>query len=316
MSSQSEISEGSDKTALQFEVATQVPTPLSRDLNKAKKAHKKQDRDASIAAHQKKEYDPENPCPIENSKVHSAATEKHANGIFGTYIKSITFGGVDGIITTFAVVSGTVGANLSIEVVIILGLANLFADGLSMGLGDYLSSAAELDYVRNERKREEWETDNYLEGEKQEMVEIYEGKGLSHEDATAIIDIMANYRDVFVDLMLVDELGLSPPDNSTKPWKNGLVTFLSFCIFGFVPILAYIISYATKSSSDGYDPTFLISCLLTALTLFILGIVKGRLSGQPWWKGGLQVLITGGIAAGVAYLIGYLLEPIAASSQV
>jgi VIT1/CCC1 family predicted Fe2+/Mn2+ transporter len=82
----------------------------------------------------------------------------------GQYIKSITYGGVDGIITTFSVVAGTTGAGLSSGIVIILGIANLVADGISMGVGDYLSSKAELEYAISERKRESWEMDNYPEG--------------------------------------------------------------------------------------------------------------------------------------------------------
>jgi VIT1/CCC1 family predicted Fe2+/Mn2+ transporter len=74
------------------------------------------------------------------------------------------YGGVDGIITTFAVVAGTMGADLSMGIVILMGVSNLIADGISMGVGDYLSSKAELDYAINERLREEWETENYLEG--------------------------------------------------------------------------------------------------------------------------------------------------------
>eukprot|EP00158_Paraphelidium_tribonemae_P001969 Partr_v1_DN25003_c0_g2_i1_m51136 putative vacuolar iron transporter len=233
---------------------TQQPSPVdpndvpminvSRDLEKAKSAHQRGDKLASIAAHRAK-VAPTGSAPDSSSaseetrgwRPHSAAEEKHSNAM-GDYIKSIVYGGVDGIITTFAIVSGTVGAGLSIGVVIVLGVANILADGLSMGVGDYLSSTAEIDYAINERKREEWETENYLEGEKLEMVEIYEGKGLSREDAVAIIDVMAKYKDVFIDAMLVDELGIQPPDLSTKPWKNGLVTFLSFVVFGMVPLIA------------------------------------------------------------------------------
>ncbi len=67
------------------------------------------------------------------------------------------FGGLDGIITTFAVVAASVGGNLSSDVILLMGFANLIADGLSMGFGDYLSSQAEVDYTKAEHTREKWE---------------------------------------------------------------------------------------------------------------------------------------------------------------
>ena len=76
---------------------------------------------------------------------------------------------------------GVAGANLSIGVVIVLGVANLIADGLSMGIGEYISGQAEIEYIRSERKRERWECDNNIIGEKREMVDIYVGKGMERE---------------------------------------------------------------------------------------------------------------------------------------
>jgi len=99
-----------------------------------------------------------------------SANENHRRS--GEFVKSMVFGAMDGIITTFAVVAGVAGSNLTTGVVLILGFANLFADGISMGLGDFLSEKAEYDYVISEKARELWETQNYLEGEKKEMVEL------------------------------------------------------------------------------------------------------------------------------------------------
>ena len=115
-----------------------------RDLNAARVAYDALDVDLSRVAHDAK-------------KAHGSA-EAHA-GASGKYVKSLVFGGLDGIITTFAVVAASVGGSLGSDVILLMGFANLVADGLSMGFGDYLSSKAEFEYTRAEHKREKWELD-------------------------------------------------------------------------------------------------------------------------------------------------------------
>ena len=101
------------------------------------------------------------------------------------------FGGLDGIITTFAVVAAVSGADMPGEVVILMGIANLVSDGISMGLGDYFSEKSEKDYIKNEWKREKWELENYPEGESTEMIELYEEEGMTKEDASVIVRTFA-----------------------------------------------------------------------------------------------------------------------------
>src|SRR6056297_1392379 len=148
---------------------------LSRNLEKARAAYKKGDPEESRRAHEAKA----------NSGMGPA--ERHTQER-GKYIKSIVYGGLDGIITTFAVVAGVAGAQLSAGVVLILGFANLFADGISMAVGDFLSTKAEQEYNTSEKNRESWEVDVYPEGEKQELVDLYTTKGYSKEDAQTMVD--------------------------------------------------------------------------------------------------------------------------------
>lgn len=102
-------------------------------------------------------------------------------------MKSFVYGGVDGIVTTFATVSGISGANLSTRAILILGFANLIADGLAMGIGDYISSKSELDFASTERARELWECQHNISAEKEEMMELYTKRGMSTEDATRLV---------------------------------------------------------------------------------------------------------------------------------
>lgn len=133
-------------------------------------------------------------------------------------IKSVVFGGLDGIITTFATVAAVAGSGLDIEVLILLGLANLIGDAISMGVGDFLSSKAETEHMWIERAREKWEYENYPEGEKQEMIDIYIKKGFDPEDAKLIIDTYTKkpeYADLFIDHMMTEELGFLVPSDSS-----------------------------------------------------------------------------------------------------
>lgn len=260
---------------------------LTRNLDKARDAYKKRNVDGTIKAHSIK------------------AAEQHQQGQ-GKYIKSMVYGGLDGIITTFAVVAGAAGASLSAGVALILGFANLFADGLSMAIGDYLSTKAEREYNRNERKREEWEVNHYPEGEKKEMIEIYAGKGITKKDAASMVSILSKNKKAWVDVMMVEELGIVESDES--PLKNAIVTFVSFGIFGVIPLLAYLASKAIPLFAIN---TFLTACVSTAVTLFALGAIKVKITGRNWLMSGIEMLFVGSIAASVAYLIGYVLAGLA-----
>lgn len=196
------------------------------------------------------------------------------------------------------------GADLSPDVVLVMGFANLVADGISMGFGDYLSSVAEREYTLAERQREEWEMDNNPAGEVQEMVEIYKLNGYSEEDATAAINILVKNRKFFVDHMMVHELGLMPVDPEESPARDGVVMFLSFCIFGFVPLISYV-GFIGKSNAA--DEAFIVACVLTAITLFSLGLVKGKLTNQPYVISGFWGLLNGTLAAITAFFIGWAL---------
>ena len=260
---------------------------ISRDLEKAREAFRQQDTEASIAAH------------------HTPAQESHQDST-GQYIKSAVYGGLDGIVTTFAVVAGVAGAQLRPGIVLILGLANLIADGLSMAIGDYLSTKSEQEYHRQERQREQWEVEHYPEGEKREMVELYVAKGMSEEDARTVVEIFARHPKTWVDVMMIEELGIFGTEES--PLKNAVVTFLSFALFGFVPILAYVLVLLVPGLKFN---TFAVASGATAVTLFVLGALKVKITGRNWLLSGLEVLLVGGVAAGAAYAIGALLGGLA-----
>ena len=283
-----------------------APGP-SRDLGAAKAAAKAGDISASRAAHM---------VEIESIQLggggeKKVAKEEHKKG--GERMKTCLFGGLDGIITTFAVVAGAGGGGLSVSVVLIMGFSSLVADALSMGVGDALSSKAEGEVAERERAREKWEFENFPEGEIKEMVEIYEGRGVSRPDAELIMNTLAKYPECFVDVMCRDELGMEPPEPSEKYdyLVSGAYCFVSFLVCGSVPLLGYV---CVMPVTNDANILFTISCCLTALMLFILGALKSRFTAYSWWRSGLEVLVVGGSCAACAYLIGWLVERAMASS--
>ena len=253
---------------------------LSRNLEKALEAYRSRDPEASKRAHMRQ------------------ATEEHQTER-GQFIKSLIYGGLDGIITTFAVVAGVAGASLDPAVVLILGFANLIADGLSMAIGDYLSTRAEQEYEATERAREEWEVDNYPEGERRELVELYEVRGLSRDDAETVVGIISKNHTAWVDIMMIEELGIITADDS--PMKNAVATFLSFAVFGFVPLLTFVLGAFIPALQTA---SFLFAGILTGATLFGLGALKTLLTSRRWLRSGIEMLVVGGAAAAAAYGIG------------
>ncbi len=257
---------------------------------------------AGDTSHSKKVHDAQHDAKHDTQVAkHDAQYEQHNTGS-GKYLKSMVYGGLDGIITTFAVVAGVAGASLTSGIVLILGFANLIADGLSMAIGDYLSTKSEQEYNRLERQRETWEMEHYPEGEIQEIVDLYEAKGMSPTDAHLVANTMAKYDELFIDVMMVEELGII--EDNESPVKNALVTFASFFVFGFIPLLATVLAQFIPALASN---AFIVSSVLTGVTLFILGATKSKVTGANWLRSGLEMLIVGGLAAAAAYLIGYLL---------
>ena len=261
---------------------------LSRDIEQARDAYKAGDIQASIKAHQ---LDPHK--------------ENHKTG--GDVLKSAVFGSFDAIITIFTAVAGAEGSNLGALVVLIIGIVSIISDALAMAFGDYLSSRAEMEFAKNERKREYWEVENNPEGEKEEMVQIYINKGMAKEDAESMIDILSKYKDAWVDVMMVEELGIVMGDDSAA--KNAVVTLISFIIGGLIPVLPYAIGYGAGVRLDTTVP-FALCIVLSAIEMFFVGVLKSRFSGQKWIWSGIEALIIGVIAGAASYGVGRALKPL------
>ncbi|WP_406648562.1 VIT1/CCC1 transporter family protein [Aliisedimentitalea scapharcae] len=210
-------------------------------------------------------------------------------------LRDLVYGGIDGSVTTFAIVAGVAGAGLSPFIIVALGLANVLADGFSMAAGNYSGTKAELDNIRRLRQVEDRHITRYPEGERQEVREILTLKGLTGdvlEDATRAITAD---RDRWIDLMMEGEYGMGGVD--PHPLRAALATFAAFLVAGMIPLLPFLL---------GLPGAFALSAWMTGAVFFAIGAMKSVWSLAPWWRSGLETLAIGGAAAAMAYGVGTL----------
>ena len=219
------------------------------------------------------------------------------------YLRDFIYGAIDGAVTTFAVVSGVAGAQLSTGIVIILGVANLIADGFSMAISNYLGTRTEKQLLERARKREERHIDNIPDGEVEEVRQIYAAKGFKGDALDKAVEVITSDKKLWVNTMLTEEWGL--PLEARSPYLAGLVTFIAFVIVGVLPLLAFIYHMIDPSAISN---PFFISAAVTGIAFFIVGALKSRYVEHPWYIGGLETFIVGSCAAALAYGIGALLR--------
>ncbi len=223
---------------------------------------------------------------------------------FEVYLPEIVYGSMDGIVTTFAVVAGSAGADFTVNVVLILGMSNLIADGLSMSIGSYLSRKSELDNYNKHLRIEQWEVENMPEAERQEVRDIYKAKGFSGSELEMVVNRITSNKQVWIDTMMKDELGLMLEKKS--PFKAGLSTLFSFITAGGLPLIVYVFAY---SGELGLDPFFL-SAVVTLLAFVMIGYIKRYVTKIGLLRSVAETLVLGASAATAAYVLGDYLEKI------
>jgi len=218
----------------------------------------------------------------------------------GKYLGDLVYGANDGIITTFAVVSGAAGAALSSGVIIILGLANLIADGISMGMSNFLALRSKRDFHRQQRSIEEMEVEKFPEKEREETREILRKWGVPEAHVEGALEGVVKDKKRWVDLMMRDELDIIE-EHVESPGKHGAMTSLAFFVAGALPLIPYVVPVAASSR-------FVVSIIATAISLFGVGAARTLVTKMPWFRSGLEMLVVGGIASFAAYFVGGLVK--------
>ncbi len=213
------------------------------------------------------------------------------------YLKEWVYGGIDGVVTTFAIVAAVIGADLSYFIVLIMGLASVVGDGFSMAAGSYSATKAERDNYKRLHAIESSHIKKHPEGEIEETRQIFASKGFKGEEINQMTDMISRDHDLWIEFMLSEEYGVSKPSHT--PIKSALHTFLSFLVCGFMPLIPYLLSLPYSAH---------IALALSAITFFIIGSGKSIWSVKKWWHEGIETTLIGLSAAALAYGIGYGLK--------
>jgi VIT1/CCC1 family predicted Fe2+/Mn2+ transporter len=214
-----------------------------------------------------------------------------ARGARRSYLADAVLGAIDGCVTTFAVVAGASGAALPGAVVLILGFANLAADGFSMAVSNYQGRKTEREALERAAHEEEEHIRLVPEGEREEIRQIFAAKGFGGETLERIVAVISANRDVWVQTMLTEERGLAR--EGADPLRAAAATFVAFAVAGLIPLTPFLFSMQLER--------FAASAAITAAAFFAIGIARGLVLGRPALRSGLGVLAMGSAAAALAF---------------
>ena len=234
---------------------------------------------------------------MEHSHAPEDIARRLAKGPSINYLRDWIYGGIDGAVTTFAIVAGIVGAELSASIVLILGLANVFADGFSMAASNYAGTKAEHDDYERIKSIELRHIHNHPEGEIEEVRQIYARKGFEGEELERLVKLVVSHEEMWLEVMLSEEHGIT--EDQRSPILAAMATFAAFLVCGLVPLVPFVL---------GMQASALVACIMTGVVFLGIGAAKSYWSTQRWWVSSLETFIIGMSAAGIAYAIGLALK--------
>ena len=217
------------------------------------------------------------------------------------YVAEIVYGGVDGIVTTFAIIAASAGASLSSTVIFVLGFANLIADGFSMGVSAYLAKRAEQDELaKNRRKLDKTLSDE--DASAKEVKKYMSRYGLKGSVLTQAVERITNTKSTKKAFL---QRHKSIADDPEKPLLVGLFTFTAFIVVGSLPIIIYAVDVAA-----GIEITnaFFVSSISALFAFGLVGYFRGKVTHSSKTRAIIETVLLGAIAAALAYGAGYFLD--------
>eukprot|EP01036_Dinobryon_divergens_P029162 gene29162-38225_t len=220
----------------------------------------------------------------------------------GDCFKSVVFGGIDGIVSSLVIISGAAGGRMTWRIALVVGTANLVANSVYTGISEFLSSKAHREFLAAERRREMWEFKHYKDEEMNEMIRRFQSRGMSPRDAESVVQKIAQYENIFVGLMLSEELGLQLSyEDDAMLLTDAFVMFLAYVCMGVIPLLAFAAGPLNILSEENQ---YFVSAAGSIVILFVLGSLKSRFGSGSWICCGVESAVLGAICAIIAYLLG------------
>lgn len=208
-------------------------------------------------------------------------------------VRDIVIGMSDGLTVPFALAAGLTGAIASSRIILTAGFAEIAAGSIAMGLGGFLAARGDAEHYASERIREEEEIITVPDTEAQEVKDIFKSYGLSESESSSVVEALRQRPKDWVDFMMRFELGLEKPDPA-RAWKSATTIALSYVVGGMVPLSAYLVFNEAHRA-------LLVSICVTLVALGVFGAIKGRFTGVPAIRSGLQTMLIGGLAAAAAF---------------
>jgi len=237
--------------------------------------------------------------PEDHSHESAEISKRLDLGQSGDYLRDLVFGGIDGAVTSFAIVSGVVGASLSSGIILVLGIANLLADGFSMAASNYSATRSDLEKREHLIHVEHKHLQLYREGEKEELRQILSGYGYKDMELEVALNAIQANPQLWVELMLKGEYGVTSIPQS--PVKSALATWSAFVFCGSIPLLPFLLRFQNA---------FTLAMVMTGFVFFFVGAIKTRWTRRHWLTSGIETLAVGSLAALIAYVCGVVLAGI------
>jgi vacuolar iron transporter family protein len=233
-----------------------------------------------------------------NPVAQIARRERWHRGDRSGALRAGVFGVSDGLVSNTALVMGFAGSGTSHTVTLLAGIAGLLAGSFSMAAGEYISMSSQREMYQREISLEQAELEEKPEEERSELVLIYRAKGLSHPDAERLADKIMADRDVALDTLAREELGLNP-DELGSPWVAAISSLLAFAIGAFVVVAPYLAGSGTAALGTAIG--------LALAAMFGVGATIGALNGRSPIRMGLRQMFVGALAAAVTFGVGHLI---------
>ncbi len=217
----------------------------------------------------------------------------------GNALRAAVLGASDGLLSNFNLVMGVAGAELSGGGILLTGFAGLLAGAISMGLGEWISVKSSRELYAKQLRTEADEIRTVPEEEVEELVLIYQARGMDEEPARRLARGLMENPEIALDTLARDELGINPEDLGGSSWEAAITSFLLFAAGAIVPVVPFVILHGTTA--------VVVSAFLSACGLFLIGAAITLFTGRSVLYSGIRQVLFGLAAAGAVFLLGRLI---------